>query len=91
VYFIQAPVIVLVAVSLKGLVLLPLAKTALVAFITVPLCFAVAWLVLKIRTRTGCSDTFFFRCLRYTLPVRQQCPFTPSSMMVSAVYEHHPR
>jgi glucan biosynthesis protein C len=48
VYFIQAPVIVLVAVSLKGLVLPPLAKFALVAFITVPFCFVVAWLVLKI-------------------------------------------
>jgi glucan biosynthesis protein C len=48
VYFIQAPLIVLVAVSLKGLVLPPIAKFVLVSVITVPFCFAVAWLVLKI-------------------------------------------
>jgi glucan biosynthesis protein C len=48
VYFIQAPLIVLVAASLKDLVLPPFAKYALVSFLTVPFCFAVAWLVLKI-------------------------------------------
>jgi glucan biosynthesis protein C len=48
VYFIQAPVIVLGAVSLKGLILPPIAKFVLVSVITVPFCFAVAWLVLKI-------------------------------------------
>jgi glucan biosynthesis protein C len=48
VYFIQAPVIVLVAVALKGLVLEPLLKFVLVSFITVPLCFVFAYLVLKI-------------------------------------------
>ncbi len=48
VYFIQAPLIVLVAVSLKDLVLPPFVKFVLVSFITVPFCFVVAYLILKI-------------------------------------------
>jgi glucan biosynthesis protein C len=48
VYFIQAPIIVMVTVALKELVLEPLLKFALVSFITVPLCFVLAYLVRKI-------------------------------------------
>ena len=48
VYITQAPVIVFVAVALMGLSLEHLLKFGLAAVITVPLCFAVAYLVLKI-------------------------------------------
>ncbi len=48
VYVIQAPIIVAVAVALFGLSLEHLLKFGLAAVITVPLCFAVAYLVLKI-------------------------------------------
>ena len=48
VYVIQAPIIVFVALGLKGLSIEHLLKFGLAAVITVPLCFAVAYLVLKI-------------------------------------------
>ena len=48
VYVIQAPIIVFVAVALMGLSLEHLLKFGLAAVITVPLCFAAAYLVLKI-------------------------------------------
>ncbi|MGD0172230.1 MAG: acyltransferase family protein [Halobacteriota archaeon] len=48
VYVIQAPIIVFVAVALTGLSLEHLLKFGLAAVITVPLCFAAAYLVLKI-------------------------------------------
>ncbi len=48
VYIIQVPIIVAVAISLFGLSLEHLLKFGLAAVITVPLCFAVAYLVLKI-------------------------------------------
>jgi len=48
VYVIQAPIIVFVALGLKGLSLEHLIKFGLAAVITVPLCFAGAYLVLKI-------------------------------------------
>ncbi len=48
VYVIQAPVIVFVALALRGLSIEHLLKFGLVTVITVPLCFAVAYLVLKI-------------------------------------------
>jgi surface polysaccharide O-acyltransferase-like enzyme len=48
VYVISAPIIVFVAVALMGLSLEHLLKFGLAAAITVPLCFAVAYLVLKI-------------------------------------------
>ena len=48
VYVIQAPIIVSVAVALMGLSLEHLLKFGLAAAITVPLCFAAAYLVLKI-------------------------------------------
>jgi len=48
VYIIQAPIIVFVAVGLIGLSLEHLLKFGLAALITVPLCFAVAYLVLKL-------------------------------------------
>ena len=48
VYVIQAPIIVFVAVALMGLSLEHLLKFGLAAAITVPLCFAAAYLVLKI-------------------------------------------
>ncbi|MGA9079191.1 MAG: acyltransferase family protein [Halobacteriota archaeon] len=47
VYVIQAPIIVFVAVELMGLSLEHLLKFGLAAVITVPLCFAAAYLVLK--------------------------------------------
>lgn len=43
VYVIHIPLIVLLAVALKGVVLAPLSKTAVLALITVPICFVVAW------------------------------------------------
>jgi peptidoglycan/LPS O-acetylase OafA/YrhL len=48
VYIIQSPIIVFVAVVLMGLSLEHLLKFGLAAVITVPLCFATAYLVLKI-------------------------------------------
>ena len=48
VYVIQAPIIVFVVVALMGLSLEHLLKFGLAAAITVPLCFAAAYLVLKI-------------------------------------------
>jgi peptidoglycan/LPS O-acetylase OafA/YrhL len=48
VYVIQAPIIVFVVVALMGLSLEHLLKFGLAAVITVPLCFAAAYLVLKI-------------------------------------------
>jgi hypothetical protein len=48
VYVIQASIIVFVAVALMGLSLEHLLKFGLAAVITVPLCFAAAYLVLKI-------------------------------------------
>jgi len=48
VYIIHVPVIVLLAVSLKGIELEPLLKFVLAAAIGVPLCFAVACIVRKI-------------------------------------------
>jgi len=48
VYFIQAPVIVFVALALRGLSIEHLLKFGLAAIITVPLCFALAYLILKI-------------------------------------------
>ncbi len=48
VYIIHAPVIVLLAVSLKGIELEHLLKFGLAAAIGVPLCFAVAYIVRKI-------------------------------------------
>ena len=48
VYVISAPIIVFVAVALMGLSLEHLLKFGLAAAITVPLCFAAAYLVLKI-------------------------------------------
>ncbi len=48
VYIIQAPIIVVVAIALFGLSLEHLLKFGLAAMVTVPLCFAVAYLVLKI-------------------------------------------
>jgi len=48
VYIIHAPVIVFLAVSLKGIELEHLLKFGLVAAIGVPLCFAVAYIVRKI-------------------------------------------
>jgi membrane-bound acyltransferase YfiQ involved in biofilm formation len=48
VYIIHVPVIVLLAVSLKGIELEPLLKFGLAAAIGVPLCFAVAYIVRKI-------------------------------------------
>jgi len=48
VYFIQAPIIVFVALALRGLSIEHLLKFGLAAVITIPLCFAVAYLVLKI-------------------------------------------
>ncbi|HYC20311.1 MAG TPA: acyltransferase family protein [Candidatus Bathyarchaeia archaeon] len=48
VYFIQVPIIVAVAIALFGLSLEHLLKFGLAAVITIPLCFAVAYLVLKI-------------------------------------------
>jgi peptidoglycan/LPS O-acetylase OafA/YrhL len=48
VYLIHIPVIVLIAVLLKGVGLAPLLKFGLVAVLAVPACFAVAYLVRKI-------------------------------------------
>jgi len=48
VYVIQAPIIVFVALALRGLSIEHLLKFGLAAVITVPLCFAVAYLVLKL-------------------------------------------
>ncbi|MBA7712127.1 Glucans biosynthesis protein C [subsurface metagenome] len=48
VYIIHVPIIVLLAVSLKGIELEPLLKFVLAAAIGVPLCFAVAYIVRKI-------------------------------------------
>jgi glucan biosynthesis protein C len=48
VYIIQAPIVVFVAVALMGLSLEQLLKFGLASVITVPLCFATAYLVLKI-------------------------------------------
>jgi peptidoglycan/LPS O-acetylase OafA/YrhL len=48
VYFIQAPIIVFVALALRGLSIEHLLKFGLAAVITVPLCFALAYVVLKI-------------------------------------------
>jgi hypothetical protein len=48
VYVIQAPIIVFVVVALMGLSSEHLLKFGLAAVITVPLCFAAAYLVLKI-------------------------------------------
>lgn len=48
IYVIQAPIIVFVAVALMGLTLEHLLKFGLAAVITVPLCFAAPYLVLKI-------------------------------------------
>jgi glucan biosynthesis protein C len=48
VYVIQAPIIVFVAVALMGLTFEHLLKFGLAVVITVPFCFAAAYLVLKI-------------------------------------------
>ncbi|MGZ4939400.1 MAG: acyltransferase family protein [Halobacteriota archaeon] len=48
VYIIQAPITVFVALALRGLAIEHLLKFGLAAVITVPLCFAVAYLVLNI-------------------------------------------
>ncbi len=48
VYILQAPIIVFVALGLKRLSIEHLLKFGLAAMIIVPLCFALAYLVLKI-------------------------------------------
>jgi surface polysaccharide O-acyltransferase-like enzyme len=48
VYVIHIPIVVFVAVALKGIGLGPFLKFALLALIVVPICFAVAWVIRKI-------------------------------------------
>lgn len=48
VYVIHVPIIVFTAVALKGIVLAPLLKFALLAIVVLPLCFIVAWALRKI-------------------------------------------
>ncbi|MCB0189661.1 MAG: hypothetical protein KDE31_35565, partial [Caldilineaceae bacterium] len=48
VYVFHSPVIVLLAVALKGIELAAIAKFGIMAVITVPVCFVVAYLVRKL-------------------------------------------
>jgi glucan biosynthesis protein C len=56
VYIIHIPIIVFLALALRGVHIEQLLKFGLAAIIGVPLCFAVAYLVRKIRLRTRSSD-----------------------------------
>jgi len=47
-YIIHAPVITYLAFAMRGVMLYPLLKWALVALVAVPLCFGLSWLIRRL-------------------------------------------